>query len=216
MDDWSSSERLSAASHSPDAAGRSTRRRPPPQPPRPRRRTGRGPVSTRRARCGSAVPASPTTRVRRASRRPPWGRTARDTSSTRRSRRIHLSTASTSTPPSARSRRRTRTFRSGLRERLVATAQASRFSQVCRVYAPMYRQVTLGDDRQAGRDHHQQLARRLPERGLGLPRLPRELQPRPGDRLHRPLPGSRDPGRAAQARGRLEADAFAGSSSRRF
>ena len=32
----------------------------------------------------------------------------------------------------------------GLRERLVATAQASRFSQVCRVYAPMYRQVTLG------------------------------------------------------------------------
>ena len=30
------------------------------------------------------------------------------------------------------------------RERLVATAQASRFSQVCRVYAPMYRQVTLG------------------------------------------------------------------------
>jgi hypothetical protein len=31
----------------------------------------------------------------------------------------------------------------GLRERLVATAQASRFSQVCRVYAPVYRQLTL-------------------------------------------------------------------------
>ena len=38
-----------------------------------------------------------------------------------------------------------------LRERLVATAQASRFSQVCRVYAPMYRQVTLGTiDRRGG------------------------------------------------------------------
>ena len=31
----------------------------------------------------------------------------------------------------------------GLRERLVAAAQASRFSQVCRVYAPIYRQITL-------------------------------------------------------------------------
>jgi DUF3089 family protein len=31
----------------------------------------------------------------------------------------------------------------GLRERLVATAQASRFSQVCRVYAPVYPQITL-------------------------------------------------------------------------
>jgi hypothetical protein len=29
-------------------------------------------------------------------------------------------------------------------ERVVAVAQASRFSQVCRVYAPMYRQITLG------------------------------------------------------------------------
>jgi pimeloyl-ACP methyl ester carboxylesterase len=39
----------------------------------------------------------------------------------------------------------------GLRERLVATAQASRFSQVCRVYAPMYRQVTLATiDRPGG------------------------------------------------------------------
>jgi hypothetical protein len=31
----------------------------------------------------------------------------------------------------------------GLRERLVATAQVSRFSQVCRVYAPVYPQITL-------------------------------------------------------------------------
>jgi pimeloyl-ACP methyl ester carboxylesterase len=34
-------------------------------------------------------------------------------------------------------------LQAGLRERLVATAQASRFSQVCRVYAPLYRQLTL-------------------------------------------------------------------------
>jgi hypothetical protein len=33
--------------------------------------------------------------------------------------------------------------RVGLRERLVASAQASRFSQVCRVYAPVYPQITL-------------------------------------------------------------------------
>lgn len=31
----------------------------------------------------------------------------------------------------------------GFREREVATAQAARFSQVCRVYAPVYRQITL-------------------------------------------------------------------------
>ena len=31
----------------------------------------------------------------------------------------------------------------GFREREVAVAQASRFSQVCRVYAPVYRQITL-------------------------------------------------------------------------
>jgi hypothetical protein len=31
----------------------------------------------------------------------------------------------------------------GLRERLVATAQASRFSHVCRVYTPVYPQITL-------------------------------------------------------------------------
>ncbi len=31
----------------------------------------------------------------------------------------------------------------GLRERLVASAQASRFSQVCRVFAPVYPQITL-------------------------------------------------------------------------
>jgi pimeloyl-ACP methyl ester carboxylesterase len=33
--------------------------------------------------------------------------------------------------------------RIGLREREVAIAQASRFSQVCRIFAPVYRQVTL-------------------------------------------------------------------------
>jgi Protein of unknown function (DUF3089) len=32
----------------------------------------------------------------------------------------------------------------GLRETAVAVTQASRFSQVCRVYAPVYRQITLG------------------------------------------------------------------------
>ena len=44
--------------------------------------------------------------------------------------------------------------RVGLREREVAIAQASRFSQVCRVFAPVYRQVTL-----AALAHPQRIAR---------------------------------------------------------
>jgi Protein of unknown function (DUF3089) len=39
----------------------------------------------------------------------------------------------------------------GFRERAVALAEASRFSQVCRVYAPVYRQVTLNALRHPGR-----------------------------------------------------------------
>jgi pimeloyl-ACP methyl ester carboxylesterase len=39
----------------------------------------------------------------------------------------------------------------GLRERAVALAEAARFSQVCRVYAPVYRQVTLSALRHPGR-----------------------------------------------------------------
>jgi Protein of unknown function (DUF3089) len=35
-------------------------------------------------------------------------------------------------------------LRIGLQEMAVAVTQASRFSQVCRVYAPVYRQITLG------------------------------------------------------------------------
>jgi hypothetical protein len=42
----------------------------------------------------------------------------------------------------------------GLRERLVAVAQASRFSQVCRVYAPVYRQITLNALRHPRRITH--------------------------------------------------------------
>ena len=60
-----------------------------------------------------------------------------------RLRAIRRSTASTSTRRSATSRRSTRISRSGSGEREVAIAQASRFSQVCRVYAPVYRQITL-------------------------------------------------------------------------
>ena len=39
----------------------------------------------------------------------------------------------------------------GFRERAVALAEASRFSQVCRVFAPVYRQVTLSALRHPGR-----------------------------------------------------------------
>jgi hypothetical protein len=41
----------------------------------------------------------------------------------------------------------------GLRQAEVAIAQASRFSQVCRVYAPVYRQITLSPAASRSRTH---------------------------------------------------------------
>ena len=38
-------------------------------------------------------------------------------------------------------------------EKAVAVQQAARFSQVCKVYAPMYRQITLKTINSAGRHH---------------------------------------------------------------
>ena len=58
----------------------------------------------------------------------------------------------------------------GLAEIVVAQVQAARFSQVCRVYAPMYRQITnRGLDEPA---LHADPVRGLRRRARGLARLP--------------------------------------------
>ena len=77
-------------------------------------------------------------------------------------------------------------------ERSIALYQAARYSQHCRVFAPMYRQVTLQRARSA-RD------RLTPQRSCAtratrdvrrrLARLPAQVQPRPRRRAHRPLAG---------------------------
>ena len=103
-----------------------------------------------------------------------------------RPRPTRRSTASTCTRPSASRRRPTPTSTIEVAETSVAIAQASRYSQTCRVFAPMYRQVTIvGPERQnrsAGPD-------RVPGRAGGVERLSRALQRRPGCRPHRPFAG---------------------------
>ena len=74
-------------------------------------------------------------------------------------------------------------------ELAVAASQASRFSQVCRVWAPMYRQATVyalthGAITGADVDEH-----RLRQSSLGLARLHPTRQRRPTDRVHRALAG---------------------------
>ena len=57
--------------------------------------------------------------------------------------RSRRSTASTSIRPSARTRGRTRISRSTPRSARSRSTRPSRYSQHCRVFAPMYRQITL-------------------------------------------------------------------------
>ena len=82
-----------------------------------------------------------------------------------------------------------------------AAAQASQFSQVCNVWAPMYRQVTkVGAAERRGllpsvRDRLRQPAGRV--EGLSRPR-----QPWPADRLHRALAGRRHADQVAARAGR--------------
>jgi hypothetical protein len=99
----------------------------------------------------------------------------------------------------------------GFRERKVATARAARFSQVCRVYAPVYRQITLsaldhpnritGRKLAAGRRYgvaareRSLLTRSGPRAWRARPgrhhrtRRPRPTRPRAGGRLHAALSG---------------------------
>ncbi len=71
-------------------------------------------------------------------------------------------------------------------ERAAAVVQASRFSQHCTVWAPMYRQVTVAALGHAGNGRR---GRRVHEPAGGLEGLPRARQPRPAHRLHRAFAG---------------------------
>ena len=75
--------------------------------------------------------------------------------------------------------------------------QVARLTSECRVFAPVYRQVTLnvigGAEARAGREPPGDRLRRRPRR---LPGLRRQRERRPRLRAHRPLAGRRPPHRA--------------------
>ena len=75
-------------------------------------------------------------------------------------------------------------------ETQIAIDQASRFSQTCKVYAPIYPQLTTRRDQHSGRRHARSLRNGLYRRADGVRGIPRPLQPRPGLRAHRPLAGA--------------------------
>ena len=79
----------------------------------------------------------------------------------------------------------------GLAETVVAQIQASRFSQVCRVYRADVPADHLGRARHAV--PAREPARGLPGRARRLARLPRPRQPRPRRRADRPLAGRLHP-----------------------
>ena len=85
--------------------------------------------------------------------------------------------------------------------RSIALYQAARYSQDCRVYAPVYRQLTTSGilspdtspaDARAG----------VRRRARGLAHLPAQVQPRPRRRADQPLAGHLHAARARQARDR--------------
>ena len=78
----------------------------------------------------------------------------------------------------------------------VARVQAARFAASCRLYAPVYQQITrqgalLRRAAQRGGPRP-----RLRRRALGVQRLPQHVQPRSAVRAHRPLAGHHQPGPA--------------------
>ena len=93
-------------------------------------------------------------------------------------------------------------------EKSIALYQASRYSQYCHVYAPMYRQTTLAGIGAPG-THAAEAAAEPEDRAAGRPRgvrdVSEEVQPRPRDRVHRPLAGLVRPAPAARQGRRPEA-----------
>ena len=89
----------------------------------------------------------------------------------------------------------------------VAEQQASRFSQVCRVFAPMYRQITIRGLLRGAFGSAAAHRDRVPRGARRLARLPRARQPRARRCVHRPLAGIGDADQAPPQRDRPEAGA---------
>ena len=85
-------------------------------------------------------------------------------------------------------------------ERSIALYQAARYSLHCRVFAPMYRQVTLQALFGGGITDEAERAR-LRRRGQRLEDLPREVQQGPRGDPDRPLPGHLRPAPADRTTG---------------
>ena len=79
--------------------------------------------------------------------------------------------------------------------RSIALYQAARFSQLCRVYAPVYRQATV-PALQAGTTTRPRLPHGLRRRRAGLRRVPAPHRPPSRLRPHRPLAGELPPAAA--------------------
>ena len=82
--------------------------------------------------------------------------------------------------------------------RSIALYQTARFSQLCQVYAPVYRQATV-PALQAGKTTRSRLPHGLRRRGTGLRRVPPAHRPAPGLRPPRPLAGQLPPQAARPA-----------------
>ena len=116
------------------------------------------------------------------------GRGARRRPAERR-RASRRPTASTSTRRSPTTRPRTRISRIDPEERSIALYQAARYSLRCRVFAPMYRQLTLSAILSGGSPTAEQAPARLQRRGQRLEELPAPVQRRPRRDPDRPLAG---------------------------
>ena len=74
-------------------------------------------------------------------------------------------------------------------ERSIALYQAARYSQRCRVFAPMYRQITLATLFSGSRSTEEERDLAYDDVVQRLEDLPAQVQRRPRDRPHRPLAG---------------------------
>ena len=122
--------------------------------------------------------------------------------------RTRSTTASTSTRRSPTRRRSTANFAIDPEINSIVLYQAARYTQHCRLFAPVYRQLTLqGIGLGGGSASNTPVpADRLHRRARRLARLPEALQRRPAGRPARPLAGLDHPAPARGKRDRPQAE----------
>ena len=97
----------------------------------------------------------------------------------------------------------------------IAQYQAARFSKRCRVFAPMYRQVTIVGLQSDPEDPGRGASPGVLGRPRGLEGVPARAQPRARLRPHRPLAGDADAEEPPSHRDRSQPSGFASAWSRR-